>query len=233
MEFTDLDGLSINELYCMASLHFRKCTAAFNDEQGSDMGLDMNVIRWIFRWASLLDRLRATEEKILKIQNGEIKAESLLKQGQAYSDGPKMRRDSSHRTLGPVGKARSLSVMKSFANEVRRESIEQAKLAERRAREQERAKRRLAGKGYISPGHVIQPGRVIPPHKLPEVNMHPDELKRFLMDEAKARGDFEEAEQIAQEKTIQHIGRWKLLQSGQGSVVGGQRAGPSDETGKK
>ena len=80
VEFTYLDGLSIKELYCMASLHFRKCEMAFDDQQNSDMGLDMNVVRWIFRWASLLDRLRATEEKIQKIQNGEIKAESLLKQ---------------------------------------------------------------------------------------------------------------------------------------------------------
>ena len=249
VEFTHLDGLSINELYCMASLHFRKCEMAFDDQQNSDIGLDMNVVRWIFRWASLLDRLRATEEKIEKIQNGEIKAESLLKQGQTYSDGPKMRRDSSSRALGPVGKARSLSVMKSFANEVKKESIEQAKLSERRTREQERARRRLEKRGFYSRQReddfdldddfrgmgAFGPPRPFQPEKIPEVGMTGTQLGKYLIDEAIARGDFAEADRIRQESTEQHIERWFRLREpgGQVSGVRDQRAGPSDETRKK
>ena len=239
VEFTHLDGLSINELYCMASLHFRKCVMAFDDQQNSDMGLDMNVVRWIFRWGSLLDRLRATGEKIEKIQNGELKAESLLKQGQTYSDGPRMRRDSSSRALGPVGKARSLSIMKSLANEIKQESAEQAKQAEWQAREQERARRRLEKRGYFP--HREEPVREAEPIREPdEPEPKPGmiteaEARRRLIEKALAEGDQETVLAIQREDSHVFHERWEryVEEYRREHAKDSGRAGPTNETRKK
>jgi hypothetical protein len=44
-ELQHLNNLSIEELYCMVSLHFRKCGAAYMDIQEAGGGQDLNVIR--------------------------------------------------------------------------------------------------------------------------------------------------------------------------------------------
>ena len=61
--FTILDRISLHELYCMVSLHFRKCVSAYNDIVNNGQTLDMNIIRRLFRWAALAKRLKATEDK--------------------------------------------------------------------------------------------------------------------------------------------------------------------------
>ena len=137
-----LKDLSIEELYCMVSLHFRKCSAAYMDIQEAGGGQDLNVIRWIFRWAELADRLRATQEKIEKIRDGRISVESLLCPAKVFEGETRMREDMTEKTLNPIRKAKALPVNKSYANMIREQKREEEKEAERRKREMERAAKR-------------------------------------------------------------------------------------------
>ena len=142
-QFPELEQINILELYKMVSVMFRKCCGAYNDLQSNDNAQDMNMVGWLFRWAALAERLKATQERIGKIENGEIKIEQLLKRETAYRDEPKRQRDSSHRRVGPRVRASSLPVLKSFAREVKAHKRAVEKHEQAVQREAEREKRRL------------------------------------------------------------------------------------------
>ena len=142
-QFPELEQITILELYKMVSVMFRKCCGAYNDLQSNDNAQDMNMIGWLFRWAALAERLKATQERIGKIENGEIKIEQLLKREIVYRDEPKRQQDSSHRRVGPRVRASSLPVLKSFAREVKAHKRAVEKHEQAVQREAEREKRRL------------------------------------------------------------------------------------------
>ena len=144
IEFQHLDNLSIEELFCMVSLHFRKCCAAYMDIQATGGGQDLNVIHWVFRWANLADRLRSTQEKIQKIQDGKIKIESILRPAQPIHEDKSIHEDSTMHRLSPIRKAQALPVNKSCAHQIEKMKREEEKAAERLEREQKREMERAA-----------------------------------------------------------------------------------------
>ena len=77
-EFKLIKGAELKELCGMVSLHFRKCCRAYNTIYSKDQCQDLNMMKWIFRWAALFERLKATQEKIDKIKSGKLKIETLL-----------------------------------------------------------------------------------------------------------------------------------------------------------
>ncbi len=249
-EFTLLDNVSLHELYCMVSLHFRKCISAYNEVMGRGDALDMNIISRMFRWAALAERLKATEDKIQKIREGKINIDSMLERARVYKNEPGTRRDKSADTVNPRLRASSLPVMRSFANEIKRQNKEAEWATKREQLEAERARKRLERGGIIepgsliSPGRTINPGRFIPPMKIPEIRMEPGQLRKLLADEAKSRGDFSEAEIIAHEDFDLLMERFRKLRD-EGRIIDKKpgtcnmtqadrsRMGPSDETRKK
>lgn len=134
----NLDGLTIQELYCMVSLHFRKCMIAYSDIQAGGKGQDLNLVSWLFRWAALAERLKATEEKILNIRLGKISLDSLRPRTLEYDKEPKSRRDTSEHVVSPKLRASALPIMNSFAAEVRKDKLQKEKEINSILREAER-----------------------------------------------------------------------------------------------
>ncbi len=247
-EFTLLDNVSLHELYCMVSLHFRKCISAYNEVMGRGDALDMNIISRMFRWAALAERLKATEDKIQKIREGKINIDSMLERARVYKNEPGSRRDKSADTVNPRLRASALPVMRSFANEIKRQNKEAERAEKREQLEAERARKRLERGGIIqpgsliSPGRTINPGRFIPPMKIPEIGMEPGQLRKLLADEAKSRGDFSEAEKISHEDFDLLMERFRKLRD-EGRIIEKRPrsvtqetrppSGPSAETRKK
>ena len=167
-QFPELEQINILELYKMVSVMFRKCCGAYNDLQSNDNAQDMNMIGWLFRWAALAERLKATQERIGKIEKGEIKIEQLLKRETVYRDEPKRQRDSSHRRVGPRVRASSLPVLKSFAREVKAHKRAAEKHEQAVQREAEREKRRLEReKQHLLSELGVHPYRPMPIPKRP------------------------------------------------------------------
>ena len=238
-QFPDLEEITLKELYQMVSLHFRKCCRAYNDMQEAGHTQDLNMIGWMVRWAALADRLKATQDRVNKIESGEIKIETILKRETVYKDGPKRQRDHSHHRVSPAVRASSLPVLKSYAREVK--ACKRAEEKQERAvqREKERAKKRYekeSEKLLTELGvHKIKP---MPLPKIPGLGINEAELRSLLMNEAKSRGDFEEAQTIRREKFDQLMERFHKLKDPEPEVparhpVTGPRSGPSDETRKK
>ena len=207
-QFPELEQISILELYKMVSVMFRKCCGAYNDLQSNDNAQDMNMIGWLFRWAALAERLKATQERIGKIENGEIKIEQLLKRETVYRDEPKRQQDSSHRRVGPRVRASSLPVLKSFTREVK--ALKRASERRERAvqREAEREKRWLEReKQKLLSELGVHPYRPMPIPKRPAYETAAGDQVSGVRDQGPGAGDQPPA--------------------------GNSRTGPSNETRKK
>ncbi|MBQ6518336.1 MAG: hypothetical protein IJI14_06430 [Anaerolineaceae bacterium] len=236
--FPGLDIINIKELHRMTSLHFRKCCDAYNDLQKSGQGQDMNMVSWIFRWASLSERLKATQDRINNIRSGKINIESLLARETVYKGESPYQKDHSHRLVGSWVKSSSLPVIKSFARDVKARKAAEEKAEKKIQRQAEQAAKRLEKTAAKLPAEFRDP--IIRPYPVPKINglgLTPRELKQLLMDEAKKRGDMAEAGIIAAETTNQLIERFKKFQEPE-RVRGSDpqndpRSGPSAETRKK
>ena len=240
-EFTKLGNISFQELICMASLHFRKCALAYNDIHAKEHRQDLEKMGWMFRWAALVERLKATGDKIQKIKDGKIDIQPMLERAEVCKGAPRMRRDLSDLRVDPQLKASSLPVMRSFTGEIKKAKKFAEKQEAKKQREAERAARRLEKGGIISPGPMIRPSMIRPakifsPEKIPGLDITPDELRKLLMDEAKSRGNMAEAGIIAAEDLDKLVERWEnLMRQGrvQKDPASRPRSGPSDETRKK
>jgi len=233
--FPDTEDMTVKELYCMVSLHFRKCALAQRDLEASEHIVDMNTAGWLFRLAALAGRLQATEEKIRKIKDGKINIESLLERAQVYKDEPRLRRDRSERRVSPPMRARAFPILKSFAKELQKARAEDAKEAAGPGPENAVKTERPAEKEIIptrSEAVATTGAAAIPAGKRPELEDDVLELKKFLMDEARSRGDIAEAGRIALENYDQLAERFRKFR---GQVTDRERekgrAGPS--SGKK
>ena len=252
-EFSNLGDMSVHELYCMVSLHFRKCRLAAREIEENEKSIDMSLVSWMFRLAALAERLKATEDKIQKIKDGRIDSEKLLEQSQIYKGEPHLRRDISNQKVssGLRGPS-SLPVMKSHAKEVKRQKQKLEKQEKAKQREMERAAKRVEKSGFFgSAPFEPKPFRPMPLPKIPGIGLNEDELKKLLMDEAKSRGDMTEAGIIAAESVQENIRRFYRIKErgsrsreqgtkagdqgacGKGSMVRGPGTSPSDETRKK
>ena len=235
--FPDLEGIELKELYKMVSVHFRKCCMAYNDLRKIGQGMDMNLVSWIFRWAVLADRLRATQEKIDKIKTGKLNIDTLLDRANVYKGEPRMQREDSGQKVSPRMRASALPIIKSYAKEVKRQKEAEEKQERAVRREAERAAKRLEKSGIITPG-TYRPSvyHAAPEPKIPDIGMNTNELRRLLMDEAKSRGDMAEAGMIARENGEQLLERFRQFQQpvkASAPPMKAPRSGPSDETRKK
>ena len=142
-EFKHIKGAELKELCGMVSLHFRKCCRAYNTIYSKDQCQDLNMMNWIFRWAALFERLKATQEKIDKIKSGKLKIETLLETQNVYKDEPRMRRDHSDKAVDPRLKASAMPIMTSYTSEVKLQKKAEEKRERALQREAERAKKRF------------------------------------------------------------------------------------------
>lgn len=239
-EFPDLEPVCILELYKMVSVQFRKCCMAYNDLQRENHTQDMGTIVWLFRWAALAGRLKATQEKISKIKSGELKVESLLKRETVYQDEPKQQRDCSHRRVSPMVRASALPILRSFAGEVKAQvrAAEKQEQAARREAEREKKRREKEEEQLLKEiGLPLSP--FIPlPEKTRGLDTTEIGLWKMLMDDAKKMRDQIGAEPINREsfdekiENADHPGEpefeFRMKHPG-----GSSRSGPSDETRKK
>ena len=248
--FTKIGEMPIKDLYCMVSLHFRKCCTAAYDIQTENQSVDVSLISWMFRLANLAERLKATEDKIQKIKDGKISIEKLLEPTAVYKNEPKMQEDKSAQNVQPSMRApSSMSVIKSFSKDVKQEKKQFEKEERKRAREAERAARRVEKSGLLEPG-FFEPKifRPMPLPKIPGIGLNEKELRKLLMDEAKSRGDMAGAGIIAAESVEENIQRFLKLRDEDSEKMKGSnfkaqssnnvpnreiRIGPSDETRKK
>ena len=209
--FPDMEDMTVKELTCMVSLHFRKCALAQRDLQTSEHIVDLNTAGWLFRWAALAGRLQATEEKIRKIREGKINIDSLLERAQVYKDEPKVRKDRSEKRVSPQMRARAFPILKSFARELQKARAEEEKSAGQET-ENSLEPERPAEKEIIPSRREDIPvagEATIPSRRPPELEGDVLELKKFLMDEARSRGDIAEAGRIALENYDQLVERFQ------------------------
>ena len=75
----------------------------------------------------------------------------------------------------------------------------------------------------------------MPSPKIPGIGVTFEKLNEMLVDEAKSRGDFEEAERISRETEEETLARYDRMRArnGAGGLGSGACVGPSDETRKK
>lgn len=233
-KFPGLDVISVKELYQIVSLHFRKCILAYNDLQEMNQCQDMTLAGWIFRWAALAARLKATQEKINKIESGRIKIESLISRENVYHGESRVQRDHSPYMVSPKMKASSLPILRSFTGEVKTLRRKEEKEERARRREYERAKKRVEKITEKIPeefrDHII---RAHPLPKIPGLGLNIKELRQLMMDEAKIRGDLAEAGIIARENEEQLIERFVKSQEIQKTSPPAPGSGPSSEIRKR
>ena len=132
MKFPKLEGLTVKELYRMVSLHFRKCHTAFQELKSRGQGIDMNLMDWVCRWGMLAEKLKATEEKIRKIQSGKVSADSILERSGVFSDQPGEPR-TERRTPQEISRITSLPVMASYVRELVKRKRQAELIANNRA----------------------------------------------------------------------------------------------------
>ena len=233
-QFPELDNITVIELYRMVSVHFRKCCMAYKDLRESGKGLDMSTISWVFRWATLAERLKATQDKINNIRSGKIRIETLLAKETVYKGETRRHRGHASHPAASLGKASSLPVLKSFTGEVKaiKKRAEKKKQAEQRQAERTEKPQRRGSSPSFRPSYF----RPASPKKLFAGRQDETEMRKFLMDEAKSRGNMAEAGIIAQESGNQLIERFQKLQSFYNSSDPpgqGLRSGPSETTRKK
>ena len=226
--FPRMEEMTVKELFCMVSLHFRKCALAQRDLHTSEHIVDMNSAGWLFRWAALAGRLQATEEKIRKIKEGKINIESLLERTQFYKDEPRVRRDTSERRVSPQMRARAFPILKSFARDLQKARIEEEKAAERAEKEAEREQKRREKALHTTPRDTydVQPYRPYPDSQMTEAGMPAGALRKMLIYDAESRGDSEAVRQIKKENEAELVARFNRIEV-KGPEV---RDGPTAET---
>ena len=137
LTFPGMEELTVRKLYSMVSLHFRKCDRAYCELRDSNDGLDLSLLDRLFRWTNLAEQLKATEEKIRKIQSGKISADSMLERAEVFRS--ETRGKCPERRPQAVRRAAALPVLGSFARAVLREKKQRdaAKVREQRKLERE------------------------------------------------------------------------------------------------
>ena len=84
IELPKLNDMTIHELVCMVSFHFRKAHAALEGIYRDNNFLGMTYLDWEFRWVRLGSRLKATEVKIQKIKEGKINVDVMLEEAETF-----------------------------------------------------------------------------------------------------------------------------------------------------
>ena len=138
-----LKGMTIEEMVRMVSFHYRKAHAALDGVYKDNHILGITYLNWEFRWVGLGNRLKATEVKIQKIQEGTLNVDSILKQTETFKGKERSNMESGSETPQSLRAAPSaLPIKGSIAREMlnREKAIEkQAELERREYERQQRA----------------------------------------------------------------------------------------------
>ena len=240
--FPKLENLNTLDLLEKVSFHIRKCHAAIDGLYRDNDRLGFVYLQWELRWINLGERLKATETKIQRIKNGELKADALLRSDDSFWKlAAAKTKPESERTPGSYVNPSALPLLTSMAADMlRREQI-----IEKRKRDYERAEERAMRSLGIRP---------IPPHpvpkkpapqpeepaarqtvtekqEVPEGMITEGEARRILIQEAISRGDHEAVLAIQKEDSETFEARWERHLAETASP--GKRAGPSDDVRKK
>ncbi len=216
LSFPSLEGLSAGELYSMVSLHFRKTGAAFRELRDRETGLDMSLFDQICRWAALAERLKATEEKIRKIQSGKISADSMLERAEIFRGEPREKR--AQRDPRAIRRASSLPVLGSYARELVREKKRKEAEKARYEREMQRTLDSL-----------IKPFK---PDKKLMAMAYAEDVRTDMTEQARRSGGRDVMKAIHDMDPDELMELYQSMQS-PGSHPPALRAGPSDETRRK
>lgn len=227
MDLPQLRSMEILELVRMSSYHFRKCGAAFEGAYIDNDFLGLSYLDWQLRWASLSERLKATEVKIQKIRDGKIKTEDVLDQAKAFETEPPVNDHgslASDRSL-PVNNG-PLPVRNTLAGEMLRTELEKIKQLEKLGQEPCHTGQDIGPEtvrpesGYLSRGKKKEPaGSPDMPEKsegpqcvddLPELEdgYTEAEVRRILISKAMKEADQKALREIPLEDTWQLYLRW-------------------------
>ncbi|MBQ6503490.1 MAG: hypothetical protein IJI57_06205 [Flexilinea sp.] len=232
-EFPGLESMSVKELVGMVSFHLLKCHAALDGLYKDNNLLGLSYLNWEFRWFGLGNRLKATEVKIQRILDGEIKADSLLKQTQTFKDAPRTNlAPSEPRSLRM--NVCALPLNGSMARAMLQKEAEEARMQAREQREEERWERELMDLGLMARPFPPTPQKQIlkelmedrmksnqknpepapePAAETPDEERQPGELteaeaRQLLIERALDRGDTETAAAIRMEDPDTFYERW-------------------------
>ena len=253
MELPLLGSMDILSLVRMVSYHFRKCGAAFEGAYRDNNFLGLSYLDWQLRWASLSERLKATEVRIQKIRDGKVRTEDLLapaKVFEAESAGNEPGSLDSTQSL-PVNNG-PLPVRGTPAGEFLRTELEKRKQQEKQGEE-----RRPAGKSIDSdPGpsgscslRSSEKDDAAAPFTDPENSGGPRsvedlpeledgyteaEVRRILISKAMKEGDQDALREIPLEDTWQLYLRWmRHLNGSEMHTAPPERNSPSGKVKKK
>ena len=98
MEFPKLADMTVKELVCMVSYHFRKAHAALQGIYRDNDLLGLTYLNWEFRWVGLGNRLKATEVKIRRIKEGKYKTDSIFEESNTFKGEPRSNGDDACKT---------------------------------------------------------------------------------------------------------------------------------------
>ena len=238
IDLAKLKDMTIHELVCMVSFHFRKAHAALEGIYRDNNVLGMTYLDWEFRWVVLCNRLKATEVKIQKIKEGKINVDSMLQEAETFKGEP--------RTNAELQKPKSLSVnpaamplngsvvrdMLSMEKEEEKKAKAARKERERKLKEIERLEReadRLSGfkpyppsregKSILNRAYAAQLRKEVeaeikaesepePEPPLPPGMISEAEARKILMDKAMKAGDQAAVLAIQQEDEPTFRLRW-------------------------
>lgn len=161
---------------------------------------DPNMMDWVCRWALLAERLKATEDKIRKIESGKINADRLLEQAQIFrgeSGGERTVREPAE-----MRSAASLPVMRPYAADLIRQKREREQQAEREKRERETAAQKTG------PYRGYKAAPIYPAIPIPVSPEDEDSIRKKLIEESLEQGDLETAEIITTESPEALGERW-------------------------
>ena len=227
MKFPKLEGLTVKELYRMVSLHFRKCHTAFQELKSRGQGIDMNLMDWVCRWGMLAEKLKATEEKIQKIQSGKVSADSILERSGVFS-GQSGESRPERRTPQEISRITSLPVMASYA----RELVKRKRQAEIRRAREERERKKMLG----LPAGAIRPAPMIKPVPIGDSEKMAKYLRKELLEDAREAGDRDAVEEIKGmdlEALKEKYLSYRSPESAPVHETPPSRPGPSDDVRKK
>ena len=240
--FPELENLNTLDLIGRVSFHIRKCHAAIDGLYRDNDRLGFVYLQWELRWINLGERLKSTEAKIQKIQNGELKADTLLQREDSFRN-----RTESPKEIGnewskrPFLNPASLPLLTSMASDMLRKEriIEKQKRDYERA--EERALRALGIHPYppmpIPTKPVVQPDEKPAPEphpveeEIPEGMITEGEARRILIEEALRHGDQQAVLEIQKEDSDAFARRWERHLDE--TDLSRKRAGPSDAKRKK
>ncbi len=232
-EFPGLESMSVKELVGMVSFHLLKCHAALDGLYKDNNLLGLSYLNWEFRWFGLGNRLKATEVKIQKIRDGEIKTDSLLKQTQTFKDAPRTNQAPSKPQSLRMN-AYALPLNGSMARAMLRNEAEEEKIRAREQREEERWERELMSMGLMAKPFPTMPRKQLlkelmedrmkagqekaepapeaaaEPQKeeLPPGELTEEEARQLLIERALDKGDTETAAAIRTEDPDTFYERW-------------------------